>query len=236
MLELQNINYSVNENGKEKIILQNISLKIGDIKNVVITGQNGSGKSTLAKIIMGIIQPTSGKVLFNGEDITHLSVTERAKRGIAFGFQQPVTFKGLKVKDLLNLVNNSEFDCNEYCTYLSQVGLCAKDYLNRPLDNKLSGGELKRIEIATVLARKAQLNIFDEPEAGIDLWSFDNLVNIFQNQSSTNLVISHQHKIIEIADMVVLLNNSKIDKVGTPDEIIKFIDATKKCDKMRGAN
>jgi len=235
MLELQNINYSVQENGAKKIILQDISLKIGDNQNVVITGQNGSGKSTLAKIIMGIIQPTSGKIIFNGEDITHLSITERAQKGVAFGFQQPVTFKGLKVKDLLKVILNDEFDCNECCTYLSQVGLCAKDYINRPLDNKLSGGELKRIEIATVLARQAKLNIFDEPEAGIDLWSFDNLVSIFKNQSATNLIISHQHKIIAIADTVVLLNNSKIDKIGTPDEIIKFIDETRKCDKLRGA-
>ncbi len=234
MLELQNINYSVRENGVEKQILKNISFQIQDHKNIVITGQNGSGKSTLAKIIMGIIQPTSGKILFNGEDITNLSITERAKKGIAFGFQQPVTFKGLKVKDLLRIILNDEFDCNECCTYLSKVGLCAKDYLNRPLDNKLSGGELKRIEIATVLARQAQLNIFDEPEAGIDLWSFDNLVNIFQEQNATNLIISHQHKIISIADMVILLNSSKIDKIGTPDEIIKFIDTTKKCEKLRG--
>ena len=236
MLELQNINYSVNENGVEKQILKDISLTISDNQNVVITGQNGSGKSTLAKIIMGIIQPNSGKILFNGEDITHLSITERAKKGIAFGFQQPVTFKGLKVKDLLKLILQQELDCTECCTYLSKVGLCAKDYLDRPLDNKLSGGELKRIEIATVLARKGQLNIFDEPEAGIDLWSFDNLVNIFQQQKATNIIISHQHKIIAIADMVVLLNSAKINQVGTPDEIMQLINTTKQCQKLGGAN
>ncbi len=236
MLELHNINYSVQENGVEKHILKSISLTINDNQNVVITGQNGSGKSTLAKIIMGIIKPTSGKIIFNGEDITNLSITERAQKGIAFGFQQPVTFKGLKVKDLLKIILCQELDCNECCTYLSKVGLCAKDYLERPLDNKLSGGELKRIEIATVLARKAQLNIFDEPEAGIDLWSFDNLVNIFQQEQTTNIIISHQHKIIAIADMVVLLNNSQIDKIGTPDEIIQFINTTKQCAKLGGTN
>ena len=160
MLELQNISYSVRENGVEKNILKNISLIINDHQNVVITGQNGSGKSTLAKIIMGIIQPTSGKIIFNGEDITHLSVTERAQKGIAFGFQQPVTFKGLKVRDLLEIILPQNTNCHECCTYLAKVGLCAKDYLERPLDNKLSGGELKRIEIATILARPGGLLIF----------------------------------------------------------------------------
>ena len=236
MLELQNISYSVRENGVEKNILKNISLIINDHQNVVITGQNGSGKSTLAKIIMGIIQPTSGKIIFNGEDITHLSVTERAQKGIAFGFQQPVTFKGLKVRDLLEIILPQSTNCHECCTYLAKVGLCAKDYLERPLDNKLSGGELKRIEIATVLARQAKLNIFDEPEAGIDLWSFDNLVDIFQQQQATNIIISHQHKIIAIADTVVLLNSAKIDKVGTPDEVIKFINTTKQCAKLGGTH
>ncbi|MBS7401171.1 MAG: ATP-binding cassette domain-containing protein [Eubacteriales bacterium] len=236
MLELQNISYSVRENGVEKNILKNISLIINDHQNVVITGQNGSGKSTLAKIIMGIIQPTSGKIIFNGEDITHLSVTERARKGIAFGFQQPVTFKGLKVRDLLEIILPQNTNCHECCTYLAKVGLCAKDYLERPLDNKLSGGELKRIEIATVLARQAKLNIFDEPEAGIDLWSFDNLVDIFQQQQATNIIISHQHKIIAIADTVVLLNSAKIDKVGTPDEVIKFINTTKQCAKLGGTH
>lgn len=235
MLELQNINYSINENGVKKAILKDISLKINSNQNIVITGQNGSGKSTLAKIIMGIIQPTSGKILFNGKDITKYSITERAQMGIAFGFQQPITFKGLKVKDLLKIISPQGVNCQECCTYLSKVGLCAKDYLERPLDNKLSGGELKRIEIATVLARKAELNIFDEPEAGIDLWSFDNLVNIFQQQQATNIIISHQHKIIAIADTVVLLNSAKIDKIGTPDEIIQFINTTKRCAKLGGA-
>ncbi len=235
MLELQNINYFVEENGVKKQILKNISLTINPHQNVVITGQNGSGKSTLAKIIMGIIRPSSGKISFNGEDITELSITERARKGIAFGFQQPITFKGLKIKDLLQIANQGSAD-NKYCTYLSQVGLCAKDYLNRPLDNKLSGGELKRIEIATVLARQAQLNIFDEPEAGIDLWSFDNLVNIFQKQQATNLIISHQHKIITIADTVVLLNSAQIDKVGTPDEVIKHINTNQNCAKFGGNN
>lgn len=236
MLELQNISYSVRENGVEKNILKNISLIINDHQNVVITGQSGSGKSTLAKIIMGIIQPTGGKIIFNGEDITHLSVTERAQKGIAFGFQQPVTFKGLKIRDLLEIILPQNTNCHECCAYLAKVGLCAKDYLERPLDNKLSGGELKRIEIATVLARQAKLNIFDEPEAGIDLWSFDNLVDIFQQQQATNIIISHQHKIIAIADTVVLLNSAKIDKVGTPDEVIKFINTTKQCAKLGGTH
>ncbi|MCQ2381723.1 MAG: ATP-binding cassette domain-containing protein [Clostridia bacterium] len=236
MLELQNINYSVFENGIEKHILNNISLKIEDGQNVVITGQNGSGKSTLAKIIMGIITPTSGKILFNHEDITNLSITERAKKGIAFGFQQPVVFKSLKIKDLLKLAVKKEIDNQKCCTYLSRVGLCARDYLNRPVDNKLSGGELKRIEIATVLARNAQLNIFDEPEAGIDLWSFDNLVNIFQKQQATNIIISHQHKIISIADTVVLLNNAKINKIGKPNEVMQLINTARKCERLGGTN
>lgn len=235
MLELQNICYSVYENGIEKKILQDISVKIEDEKLVVITGQNGSGKSTLAKIIMGILTPTSGKIYFNNEDITNKTISERAKLGIAYGFQQPVCFKGLKVKDLLKIALNKEFDFTECCNYLSKVGLCAKDYINRPLDSKLSGGELKRIEIAMVLARNAKLNVFDEPEAGIDLWSFDSLVDIFQKQKSTNIIISHQHKIISIADKVILLNSSKIDKIGTTEEIMSFING-QKCEKLRSEN
>ena len=233
MLELKNISYTLNQNGEEKKILQDISLKINDGELVVITGHNGSGKSTLAKIIMGIIKPTSGSILLDGKDITNIDISKRASLGIAYGFQQPICFKGLKVKDLIKIAIGKDVKLSECCEYLSQVGLCAKDYINRSLDNKLSGGELKRIEIALVLARNAKINIFDEPEAGIDLWSFDSLVNIFLNQKSTNIIISHQHKIISIANKVVLLNSSKIEKIGSMNEVMKFIDQ-QKCEKLRG--
>ena len=233
MLELKNISYKVFENGKEKTILKDISLNINKNELIVITGQNGSGKSTLGKILMGILKPCSGQIFYNGKDITNTSITERAKLGFSYGFQQPVCFKGLKVKDLLQIASNKDVSLSACCEQLSKVGLCAKDYINRPLDNKLSGGELKRIELAMILARQANVNIFDEPEAGIDLWSFDELVNIFQKQQSTNIIISHQHKIISIADRVVLLNSSKIDKVGTTSEIMQFIN-DEKCNKLRG--
>ena len=181
MLELKNINYCIaGEKQKYKEILKDVSLSIGDNEFVVITGPNGSGKSTLAKIIMGIIQPTSGSIIFNGKDITKLSITERAKLGIGFAFQQPVRFKGLTVKDLLNASSGKELDMAEACNYLSDVGLCARDYIMREVNDKLSGGELKRIEIAMLEAKNSKLSIFDEPEAGIDLWSFNNLIKVFK--------------------------------------------------------
>ena len=178
MLELQNISFEVEENGQSKRILNDVSLTI-DERFVAITGPNGSGKSTLAKIIAGILAPTGGKLLFNGEDITSLSVTERARRGISFAFQQPVRFKGITVKDLISLAAGKHITVGEACSYLSEVDLCARDYIDREVNASLSGGELKRIEIATVLARGTSLSVFDEPEAGIDLWSFQNLISVF---------------------------------------------------------
>ena len=195
MLELQNIGYAVEEGNTRKEILKNISLKIDD-RFVAITGPNGGGKSTLAKIIAGINKPTSGKILLDGEDITDLSVTERANKGISFAFQQPVRFKGLTVRDLITLAKGEKISVAEACSYLSEVGLCAKDYINREVNASLSGGELKRIEIAMIIARGTKLSLFDEPEAGIDLWSFNNLIKVFEGMhekiNGSILIISHQ--------------------------------------------
>ena len=239
MLELIDINYSVKDDKqKEKVILKNISLEIKDNEFVVITGPNGSGKSTLAKIIMGIVEPTSGKIIFNGKDITSLSINERAKLGIGFAFQQPVKFKGLTVKDLLNASSGRELDMGEACNYLADVGLCARDYITRELNDKLSGGELKRIEIATLEAKNSKLSIFDEPEAGIDLWSFNNLITVFkklQMGKFSNIVISHQERIISIADKVILLESGKIKKTGSPDIILQGINAANMCKRVEGA-
>lgn len=239
MLELIDINYSVKDDKqKEKVILKNISLEIKDNEFVVITGPNGSGKSTLAKMIMGIVEPTSGKIIFNGKDITSLSINERAKLGIGFAFQQPVKFKGLTVKDLLNASSGRELDMGEACNYLADVGLCARDYITRELNDKLSGGELKRIEIAMLEAKNSKLSIFDEPEAGIDLWSFNNLITVFkklQMGKFSNIVISHQERIISIADKVVLLEAGKIKKTGSPDMILQGINAVNMCKRVEGA-
>lgn len=239
MLELIDINYSVKDDKqKEKVILKNISLEIKDNEFVVITGPNGSGKSTLAKIIMGIVEPTSGKIIFNGKDITSLSINERAKLGIGFAFQQPVKFKGLTVKDLLNASSGRELDMGEACNYLADVGLCARDYIARELNDKLSGGELKRIEIAMLEAKNSKLSIFDEPEAGIDLWSFNNLITVFkklQMGKFSNIVISHQERIISIADKVILLESGKIKKTGSPDIILQGINAANMCKRVEGA-
>lgn len=209
MLELQNISFSVTEeNGGTKDIIKDLSLKIDDKKFVVITGPNGSGKSTLAKLIAGIEQVTAGKIFYNGEDITDKSITERAKLGISFAFQQPVRFKGIKVKDLLKLAAGENFKKGA-CDYLGEVGLCARDYLNRDIDGSLSGGELKRIEIATIIARNTPLSIFDEPEAGIDLWSFKNLIKVFEKlhreQENSIMIISHQERILNIADEIIVI-------------------------------
>ena len=218
MLELQNISFSVTEeNGTTKDIIKDLSLKIDDKKFVVITGPNGSGKSTLAKLIAGIEQVTSGKIFYNGEDITNKSITERAKLGISFAFQQPVRFKGIKVKDLLKLAAGENFRKGA-CDYLGEVGLCARDYLNRDIDGSLSGGELKRIEIATIIARNTPLSIFDEPEAGIDLWSFKNLIKVFEKlhkqQENSIMIISHQERILNIADEIVVIAAGKIKATG----------------------
>ena len=226
MLELKNISFSAeNETGKKEI-LKNINLKI-DESFVVITGPNGGGKSTLAKIIAGIITPVSGQILLDGEDITNLSITDRAKKGISFAFQQPVHFKGLTVYDLMGLAAGKKIGINEACDYLSQVGLCARDYINREVNSSLSGGELKRIEIATVLARSSKVTIFDEPEAGIDLWSFGNLIQVFEkmhnNLGGSIIIISHQERILNIADKIVVLGGGELRATGTKADILPEI-------------
>ena len=200
MLELKNISFNVQDEKKEKEIIRSLDLKIDDGKFVVVTGPNGGGKSTMAKLIAGIETPTEGRILFNGEDITEKSITERAKLGISFAFQQPARFKGITVLDLLRIAAGKQLSVSACCEYLSEVGLCARDYINREVNASLSGGELKRIEIATVLARGTQLAIFDEPEAGIDLWSFQNLIRVFERMRTANtrsiLIISHQERIL----------------------------------------
>ena len=223
MLELKNICYEVGDDKESKEILKNVSLTI-DEHFVAITGPNGGGKSTLAKMIAGIIQPTSGQILLDGEDITNLNITERAKRGISFAFQQPVHFKGLTVKDLISIAAGKPMNVNDICNILSEVGLCARNYIDREINNSLSGGELKRIEIAMILARGTKLSIFDEPEAGIDLWSFNSLIRVFEKMrdeiNGTILIISHQEKILEIADKIIVIAAGEIEKVGTRDEIL----------------
>lgn len=223
MLKLENVSFKVGDEGSELEIIDNISLEIPDGSFTVITGPNGGGKSTLARLIMGIEKPTSGRILFNGTDITDLSVTERAKLGIGYAFQQPPRFKGLTVRRLLSLAAGSELPEDECCGYLTSVGLCSKDYLNREMDSSLSGGEAKRIEIATLMARKLGIAIFDEPEAGIDLWSFSMLVESFKAMSAGNhnsvLVISHQERIMQLADRMVVIADGKVRDTGTKEEI-----------------
>lgn len=223
MLELKNICYEVETEKGTKEILKNVSLTI-DEHFVAITGPNGGGKSTLAKMIAGIIQPTSGQILLDGEDITELGITERAKKGISFAFQQPVHFKGLTVKDLISIAAGKNMSVTDVCNILSEVGLCARNYVNREINNSLSGGELKRIEIAMILARGTKLSIFDEPEAGIDLWSFNSLIKVFEKMrdeiNGTILIISHQEKILEIADKIIVVSAGEIEKTGTKDEIL----------------
>lgn len=230
MLELKNISFQVNdENDRNKEILKNINLKI-DERFVAITGPNGGGKSTLAKMIAGIIQPTSGQILLDGEDITDLSITERAKKGVSFAFQQPVRFKGLTVKDLIKLASGKDISITEACAYLSEVGLCAKDYIDREVNASLSGGELKRIEIAMIIARGTKLSIFDEPEAGIDLWSFNNLIQVFEGMhrkiQGSILIISHQERILNIADKIIVLANGEVSAMGTKEEIMPSLLGT----------
>ncbi len=229
MIELKNISF-IKDNKK---ILDNINLKLDDTKFYALTGPNGSGKSTLAKIIMGLIEPTSGSILYNGEDITNKNIAERANMGIAFAFQQPVKFKGITVFDLLKFAMNKDINRMDACKYLAKVGLCAKDYVDREIDNSLSGGELKRIEIASILARNPKVAIFDEPEAGIDLWSFKALNNIFKELEKTNngvtLVITHQERILDIADEIILLENGKISKIGSKDEMMPLIVTSECC-------
>lgn len=229
MLEIKNICFERDH----KKILDHISFKLDEKKFYVITGPNGSGKSTLAKIIMGIITPDSGQILLNGEDITNLSVTDRANRGLAFAFQQPVKFKGITVFDLLNIATKKELDKKAACEILSKVGLCAREYVDREVNALLSGGELKRIEIATVMARNPKVAVFDEPEAGIDLWSFQNLTEVFKDLEEDNkgitLVISHQERILKIADQIILLEQGKVKEIGTAKKMLPIILQEPKC-------
>ena len=231
MLQLDHIAFRADTNDGKAEIIRDISMHIDANKFIVVTGPNGGGKSTLAKIIAGIETATAGSILFQGEDITGLSITERAKRGIGFAFQQPVRFKGLTVLDLLRIASGKQITIAEACEYLSEVGLCAKDYIKREVNASLSGGELKRIEIATSLARDVKLAIFDEPEAGIDLWSFQNLIRIFEKmrestQDRTIIVISHQERILNIADEIIVLANGKIEKQGPKEQILPSIIGT----------
>lgn len=224
MLELQNVSYEVSEepDGKKEI-LKNINLKIEE-RFVAITGPNGGGKSTLAKVIAGIKKPTGGKIFFDGVDITEMSITERANAGISFAFQQPVRFKGITVKDLIRLSAGANLTTAQACEYLSEVGLCARDYIDREVNASLSGGELKRIEIAMIIARGTKLSIFDEPEAGIDLWSFHNLIRVFENLhedvKGSILIISHQERILNIADKIVVMAEGQVAQVGSKSEIL----------------
>ena len=235
MLELKNVSFQVSDDtSKQKEIIKDLNLKLNDHTFTAITGPNGGGKSTLAKLIMGIEQPTSGSILFNGTDITNMSITERAKLGISFAFQQPVRFKGIKVKDLIMLAAGEKISTAGACEYLSKVGLCARDYINRDVDGSLSGGELKRIEIATIIARNTPLSVFDEPEAGIDLWSFNNLINVFQELHDTSenslIIISHQERILNIADEIVVIANGSIKAQGRKADILpELLNGTGSC-------
>lgn len=227
MLELKNISLSVEDeftgNG-QKEILRDVSLTIETGKLVVVTGPNGGGKSTMAKMIAGILKPNQGQILLDGEDVTELDITQRATRGISFAFQQPVRFKGITVRDLINLASGREISDCEACGYLKEVGLCARDYIDREVNASLSGGEIKRIEIATVMARKTKLTIFDEPEAGIDLWSFNNLIDVFKNLrkeiNGSMLIISHQERILDIADEIIVIADGKVMARGKKEEVL----------------
>ena len=236
MLELKDISFQVNDETADKEILKNINLKIED-RFVAITGPNGGGKSTLAKLIAGIVTPTSGQILLDGEDITGLSITERARKGISFAFQQPVRFKGLTVKDLITLASGKDISISHACSYLSEVGLCAKDYIGREVNDSLSGGELKRIEIAMIIARGTKLSIFDEPEAGIDLWSFNNLIQVFENMyqkiNGSILIISHQERILNIADRIIVIADGEVSTAGSREEVLpKLLGSSEACSTL----
>ena len=237
MLEFQNVSY-VTADGKE--ILRDVSVRIAD-RFVAVTGPNGSGKSTMAKLIAGIYRPTSGRILLDGEDITQLSITERANRGVSFAFQQPVRFKGITVKDLISLASGKRISVAEACVYLSEVGLCAKNYINREVDDSLSGGELKRIEIAMINARGTKLSVFDEPEAGIDLWSFGNLIDVFRGMyertKGTIIIISHQERILDIADKVLVISGGTVSAYGSKEEILPgLLSVRSGCRAIKGAS
>ena len=241
MLELKNCSFSVDGAEGRADIVKNVSLTIDEGKFIVITGQNGGGKSTIARLIMGIEKPTSGSIIFDGQDITDMSVTDRARLGIGYAFQQPPRFKGLTVRRLLSLAHGSDLPEDECCSYLTSVGLCSKDYLNREVDSSLSGGELKRIEIATLMARQLKLAIYDEPEAGIDLWSFAMLVNSFRamskNRHNSVIIISHQERIMSLADEIIVLNGGQVARKGPRDEVFSEIigQLNEGCDLRGGA-
>ncbi len=242
MLEIKNLSYRVEDGSGTAEILRDVSLTIDDKRFVVITGPNGGGKTTLARTVMGINPATSGSILWNGRDITKLSVTERARLGISYGFQQPPRFKGMKVRDLLNIAAGAPMSHDRACDYLTKVGLCARDYIDRDVDASLSGGEVKRIEIATVLAKDSGLMIFDEPEAGIDLWSFARLTETFQElhdrQEKTILIISHQERIIRLADEIILIAGGTVSARGSVDEVYPKImaDTVTGCNRLGGKN
>ena len=236
MIELKNVSYSVNDDNNNVDIINDVSLTI-DERFVAITGPNGGGKSTLAKLIAGIIKPTKGNIYLDGKDITDASITERANLGISYAFQQPVRFKGLTVKDLITLASGKKITIAEACSYLSEVGLCAKDYINREVNASLSGGELKRIEIAMIIARGTKLSLFDEPEAGIDLWSFNNLIRVFESLhekiKGSIIIISHQERILNIADKIIVLSGGEVTAVGTKDEVMpKLIESSEACSTL----
>ena len=224
MLELKNISFQVADEKDEKGILDDVSFTLDDNKFIVITGPNGGGKSTLARVIAGIEKPTSGGIFWDGEDITDMSITDRARLGISYAFQQPVRFKGVTVLDLIRLAAGEQLSVAGACKYLSEVGLCAKDYINREVNASLSGGEIKRIEIATVMARKTRVAVFDEPEAGIDLWSFQNLIHVFEQMHDqlhgSILIISHQERILNIADEILVIADGRLVKHGAKEEIL----------------
>ena len=225
MLEIKHLSYQVEgESGEELGILNDVSLTVADHQFVVITGPNGGGKTTLAKAIMGLVRPTGGTIAWNGTDITGLDITQRAHRGVSFAFQQPVRFKGVTVLDLIRLASGENITVAGACQYLSEVGLCAKDYINREVNASLSGGEMKRIEIATVMARGTRMSVFDEPEAGIDLWSFQNLIHVFENMHreihGSILIISHQERILNIADEILVIADGKLVSRGSKEEVL----------------
>ncbi|MGI6204549.1 MAG: ABC transporter ATP-binding protein [Anaerovoracaceae bacterium] len=230
MLELKNISFGVETEEGSREIIRDVSLKFGDNKFIVITGPNGGGKSTLARLIAGIEKPDQGEIIFNGEDITDLSVTERSNKGISYALQQPVRFKGIRVVDLLRIAAGKHLSVGEACEFLSEVGLCAADYVGREVNASLSGGELKRIEIATVIARQTSLSVFDEPEAGIDLWSFQNLIQVFERMQKKNhgtiIIISHQERILNIADEIVVIANGAVTDHGSRDDILPGLIGT----------
>lgn len=232
MLELKNVSYVVKDERGEKTILDDINLTLNE-RFVAFTGPNGGGKSTLAKVIAGILTPTSGEIFLDGENITKLSITERAKLGVSYAFQQPVRFKGLTVRDLIHIAAGKPLKVADVCAYLSEVGMCARDYVDREVNASLSGGELKRIEIATILARSTKLSIFDEPEAGIDLWSFGSLIKVFEKMHEKTqgniLIISHQERILGIADKIVVIADGKVKTQGEKDQVLPTLLGTDAC-------